>query len=316
MSKYYGREAIKLFAKMVSPAISKFSSPPAGDNYSAAGPVFIIGAPRTGSTILYQLLTNELNVTYIDNLVDIFYRNFFTAFKMSSRLFGSKPHNCFKSVHGNTWKCGLHAPSECGEFWYQWLPRERHYVTAKDVSKKVLENIRGNIIAPITHFGKPFVLKNLNAGLRLSLMHASIPEAKFIFVKRDPVDTAISILNGREKVHGTLDKWWSLIPPDYEDLLTLSPAQQVVNQIYRIEKQIVSDLTLFPEDHSIEVNYQDIMTSYKDMIEKMREFIGVDTQYRQGVENPNLREQKGSKHRLKSELEAIVKDFDWNNYSR
>ena len=314
-SKNYTRETLKLFAKLVSPAVSMFSPIPVEEGFTDAKPVFIIGAPRTGSTILYQLLTNELDVTYIDNFVDIFHRNFLAAFKLSSRLFGSKPHNCFKSVHGNTWKCGLHAPSECGEFWYQWLPRDRHYITAEDVSDKTIEEIRNNINAPLAHFKKPFVFKNMNAGLRLKLLHKTNPDAKFIFVKRDPVDTAISILNVREKIHGTIDKWWSLIPPGYEELLTMRPVGQVVRQIYRIEKQIISDLKIFPDESTIEVNYMEIMSSYKDVMETLRNFTGESTQYRQGAANPNLREQKDSTHELRNEIETTVKDLDWDDYT-
>ncbi len=60
-------------------------------------PIFIIGAPRTGSTILYQTLTNKLDILYIDNLVDKFHRNLFFGFWLSSKLYKHKPHNCFTS---------------------------------------------------------------------------------------------------------------------------------------------------------------------------------------------------------------------------
>ena len=87
-----------------------------------AFPVFIIGAPRTGSTFLYQSITNSLDVAYIDNLVELFYDSFCAGFFISKALYGNKPHNNFVSYHGNTRRLGgLHAPSECGAFWYRWL---------------------------------------------------------------------------------------------------------------------------------------------------------------------------------------------------
>src|SRR6056297_1278708 len=76
-------------------------------------PVFIIGAPRTGSTILYQALTNLYDVLYIDNLVCRFHRNLFLGFRVSNRIYGAKPHNSFSSYHGRT--RGGHSPSECGQ---------------------------------------------------------------------------------------------------------------------------------------------------------------------------------------------------------
>ena len=86
-------------------------------------------------------------------------------------------------------------------------------------------------------------------------------------------------------------------------------------QIYGIEKQINSDLKLFSEDNTLTVNYSDIMASYKNVMESIREFIDDSTQYRQGALNPNLKEQKGSTHELKEKIEEIVKDMDWNDYS-
>ena len=43
-------------------------------------PIFIIGAPRTGSTIFYQTLTNQLNVLYINNFICLLNKNLFFGF--------------------------------------------------------------------------------------------------------------------------------------------------------------------------------------------------------------------------------------------
>ena len=43
-------------------------------------PVFIIGSPRSGSTILYQLITNYLDVLYVDNLINLSRGNLFFGF--------------------------------------------------------------------------------------------------------------------------------------------------------------------------------------------------------------------------------------------
>ena len=68
-------------------------------------------------------------------------------------------------------------------------------------------------------------------------------------------------------------------------------------------------------NNTIIVNYMDVMASYKDVIKNLRDFIGATIQYRQGANNPNLREQKGSTHNLKNEIENIVKDLDWDGYT-
>ena len=98
--------------------------------------VFIVGEPRTGSTIFYQIITNYFNVAYPDNLVNFYRRNAFIGFALSKFIFNGRAHNCYSSNFGNTDNCGLHAPNEFGQFWYRWLPRDRHFVTSETISKK------------------------------------------------------------------------------------------------------------------------------------------------------------------------------------
>ena len=161
-------------------------------------PVFIIGAPRTGSTILYQTLTNQLDVLYVDNLTCRFEKNFFFGFCLSDKLFKQKAHNCFKSNHGDTTKCGLHAPSECGGFWYRWLPLDRHFIDYDDITDDMVSEIRDEITTIINYFDKPLVFKNLNAGQRLRLLSKCFPDAKFIFMKREFIFTAQSIIKAKK----------------------------------------------------------------------------------------------------------------------
>lgn len=68
-------------------------------------PVFIIGAPRTGSTILYQM---NLNVS----ILTTYLVNFFFGFWLRKKLFCNKAHDSFNSNLGDTQ--GYNSPSECG----------------------------------------------------------------------------------------------------------------------------------------------------------------------------------------------------------
>ena len=42
--------------------------------YQREYPVFIIGLPRSGSTLLFQLLINNFKFSYFTNLVNVFFR--------------------------------------------------------------------------------------------------------------------------------------------------------------------------------------------------------------------------------------------------
>lgn len=314
-SKFYSREILKRIAGISAPLINNFTGKQKIEmqNEGEYHPVFIIGAPRTGSTILYQIISNELDILYIDNLIDAFYRNFLWAFKLSDKLFNAKSHNCFKSIHGNTWKCGLHAPSECGEFWYQWLPREKHFIDYKDTDSIVMQSIQTELYSVINFFDKPLLMKNLNAGQRLRLLCQVCPDAKFISVVRDKIDTANSILNSRRKSGVKEGDWWSVKPKDFENLLGLNEHEMVIRQIYYLEKQISEDIKLFPSSNYIVINYDEINENYISVVNKVKNFIGGKIQFRTNRVKPGI---SGSKNIMDNSDITLLKKYyqklDWD----
>lgn len=276
-------------------------------------PIFIIGAPRTGSTVLYQTITNNFDVSYIDNLACMFHRNLFFGMWLSNKLFRNKPHNCFKSIHGNTWKTGgFHAPSECGQFWYRWLPKERHFIDYDEITDFVVRKIRKNIFAIINYFDKPFIFKNMNVGQRLRLIHEIDPDSKLIWVKRDPIGTCLSILKVKNDLYHDINKWWSIKPKSYKDIKDLKPFKQVVLQVYNIEKQINKDLKLFNYNNVSIVHYEDFRQNPDEAIRALK----VEAAKRSISKNVKLEEQaSGSINSFyKKEIEREVNLLDWDDY--
>lgn len=213
----------------------------------SAQPIFIVGAPRTGSTILYQALTNAFDVTYIDNTACKWNRNLLFGLWLSDRKYGNKPHDNFDADHGNTQRFGGHSPSECGEFWYRWCPRDRHFIDYEDITQSMVAGIGREINRSTRYFGRPFLFKNLNAGQRLRLIAQIFPAARIVYIKRDHVFVLRSILAARAKLGLKEGQWWSVKPKGYRHLMTLPEAEMCARQILDIERQVEEDLSLFPQ---------------------------------------------------------------------
>jgi len=279
-------------------------------------PIFIIGAPRTGSTILYQIITDIFDVLYTNNLIDILNKNFYFAFWLSSKLFHNKPHNCYTSYFGDTWHCGIMAPSECGSFWYRWLPDEKHFIRKNEISKKSVNEIRNNIFSVINKYNKPLLLKNINAGLRMEFISEIAPNAKFIFIKRNPLYTAQSILLVRKKIYNDESKWWSLMPKNYIELKDLDFCEQVVKQIYYIEKQIFEDSRLFPAKNFMKINYSEFCNNFYEIIDKLHSFIGRSVKKRDSVKKVELKfsETQYIDNITFNKIKNEVDKLDWINY--
>lgn len=268
------------------------------DSKTIPQPVFIIGAPRTGSTILYQALTNAYQFAYIDNTACFWHQNLRFGFWLSTRKYSGTPHNNFQAEYGSTNEYGGHAPSECGSFWYRWLPRNRHFIDHDEISAKAIRELRKEVLGVSAYSNQPLLFKNLNAGQRLRFIKKAFPEAKFIFVRRDPRFVTRSILKGRNKVAIREGKWWGIMPPNFMHLISLPEKEMCVAQVFYIEKQIEEDLRLFPGHNIKVIHYQEFS---EQSISELTRWVGVDDRsggslpkfkkdIRSDLETPELKE--------------------------
>lgn len=280
-------------------------------------PIFIIGAPRTGSTILYQAITNLYDVLYVDNLVCKFHQNFFFGFWLSNKTYGNQPHNNYEADHGNTHMHGLRAPSECGQFWYRWLPKDHHYIEADEIQDGKLEEIRKEITAVINYFDKPIVFGNNNAGLRIKMINKIFPKSKYIMALRDPLSVASSLLKARMKFYDSYEKWWSLMPSNHLYLKQLDFAEQVVMQYFWINKNIKDDVTtLNKREYLMEVEHQKFCEDFSGNISSIETFLDIGTK-RKHVQRPKLKYQSNSidDEKLEDKLKLIIDSLDFDDYT-
>lgn len=303
--------------KYLSPIISIFENKKI-KKYSKQNPnhspIFIIGPPRSGSTILYQLITNFFNVNYIDNLIHLSRNNLFFGFWLSNLFFKNKNHNTFKSDYGNTQKFGLHAPSEGGNIWYRWFSKNEAYFQIDSLSNIKIKAIHNTMNSILNKYNKPLVIKNLMFSQRIQVLSQTCPNAKFIVIKRSPEYNAQSIYKAR--LNQSKHEWWSTQPKNYKELLHLSLIEQAVNQVFLLEKQIDEDLNLFPKENIIIIKYEDLINDCKKTLDNLIEFI--NTNKRIDYSNVKLTSENEIKINPKdfNIILDTVNKFDWENYKK
>lgn len=69
-------------------------------------PIFILGLPRTGSTLLYQLCARRFQTCYLSNFMMKDPQKWFELASLSYYFFGCHPPNCYSSDYGesNRWR--------------------------------------------------------------------------------------------------------------------------------------------------------------------------------------------------------------------
>ena len=217
-------------------------------------PIFIIGPPRCGSTLLYQLLTHRYKFAYLQNRMQS--HNYSIALHAGKHIDANKVYNSdFQSTHGVT--KNPNGPHEGGYFWRRFYPRNVHdYVSEHTLSTIESFEIRNTLKFLERHFSVPFLSKNMEAGLRLHSLQKLFPEALYIVVKRDPRATASSLIKVRLDMYGTKEEWWSIRPKEYKDLIKHPYYEQVAYQVVYIYKAIFEDLP--HNSRRIDIQYEDL----------------------------------------------------------
>lgn len=270
-------------------------------------PIFIIGAPRCGSTILYQILSNHLDVLYFNNLSHILHKNILASFSLSKLLFKNNPHKSFKSNTGNT--KGLNAPSECHLFWYRFLPKGDHYLKEDDIENSIINKIQQEIFSLTNKYKKNLLIKNLPMGMRLEIIKKFAPNAKFIFITRNIRQNAYSIIKARKKKNIQKNEWWSVKPKNYKNLLKLEEEEKAIAQIHYINNQIKKDLKLFPKKNIIQINYSEFINNTDNLINEIKKFINCN--YKTQKENISLSESINNiPNKVNEKLTNAIQKYD------
>ncbi|MGM0478972.1 MAG: sulfotransferase [Bacteroidota bacterium] len=280
MKKYFKRVyRVQLIyyriASLCSPLLSLFENRWKVSDEHSNTPIFILGVPRSGSTYTYQLVTSVFNVNYIDNLIDVFHKNIRFAFKLSKWVYKGKRHQVFKSEFGNTMSYSWHAPSECGPFWYQYFPRSSYYISPDNIKEVDLEAFSSDIHWLSNKFSEPTVFKNLMVSGRIYALHKACPNAKFLFIKRDPFFNAQSIIQARRKLGIPENEWWSAKPYNYEELKSLPLIEKIAKQVFYLEKQIEDDLEKFFSEQFEIIHYEDYKQGLSKNLCKISNFMGL-----------------------------------------
>ena len=229
-------------------------------------PIFIIGAPRSGSTVLFQAIISKYQVSYLSNIHALFCKQICIASKIVKIMhkFGFQYHGSFKSHYG--FSPGFLGPSEGGVTFRDWFgdadfnPGE-HALECDKIKCLVSSVCKIN--------RGPFISKNLFNSMRLFEITKCFPDPFFIWIQRDTAATAQSILNMRKKQSDDVNTWVSVEVPNQEKLLELPPLEQVVWQVVLIERYIEEFFLKQNSLRCIKVRYEDFCAKPEEIIDEL-----------------------------------------------
>jgi hypothetical protein len=167
-------------------------------------------------------------------------------------------------------------PFSAYRFWERFLPdiaRHDRPLTADDVPTEAIEPLRENIARLVRYQGKRRFVTKVTGWARMAYFNRIFPDARFIYLKRDPVAIMSSWVNaGWLNVTADIDSeaWeWGQVPAAYRDIWKELGGGPLLSAAIKTQLDI-DDLrrnTAQFSDRCLEVNYEDLV---RDPLTTMR----------------------------------------------
>jgi hypothetical protein len=233
--------------------------------------VFILGSPRTGSTLVYQILVNAFDFCYFSNFVnDKFAEHPVIGVALSLYLNQQAPVS-YQSEYGKTQ--GDDGPSEGSLVFRNWFggahpSQTRSCEVLSDKKTHLLLTMKG--IHKLT--GRAILTKNAWNCFRIRALTELFPNIHFIWNRRDIGESAFSDLKARYVKGGSPTSWNSATTANYQTIQKRPHWEQVVEQQYEYNESIEHDLKRFCPEQYLELWYEDVCQETAGELERIRQF--------------------------------------------
>ncbi len=226
-----------------------------GDQGEIPSCLMIVSPPRSGSTIIYQVLVRAIPSVYISNFHILFPGNA-SSYLLKKNLFGKKLTR-FSNYYGYTSSFrDVYEGNEIVEALFcddadERLIRERfrRFVRRMQASRE-----------------RPLIFKNVRAYPHIFRLHQAVPEITFLRIQRDTEQVVQSVVRAYYEL-GTFHP----IPQSLMNCQINDPVEFAVRQILEIERVIDMQMGKIPGDKWIEWRYEDFCVNTWPTIEDLAE---------------------------------------------
>lgn len=219
--------------------------------------VFVLGAPRTGSTIMYQVLASAFRLPFLSNAINDRSSDAPADGLALEHAAADRRRILGVSRFGKTE--GPNQPSEASRVMQRWFGGGHpSQVVSADLLPGQEEDLVRTMVSAFTLYGRPLVIKNPWNCFRVSAIARALPNARFVWIRRDISAAAKSDLHARYVIGRSPMAWSSATPHNVESLRSRPYWVQVVENQFEFSVALERALNADAAGRFLEVWYEDL----------------------------------------------------------
>jgi hypothetical protein len=218
-------------------------------------PVFIVAAPRSGSTLLFETLASSSQLCTV----------------------GGEAHWLVEGIESLR-------PGAPGIDSNRLTAAHASDAIANDIREQILSRLQDQSGQALSAPGaRRFLEKTPKNALRIPFFNHIFPDARFVFLWRDPRENISSIMEAWRsgqwrtypKLEGFDGPWSLLLPPGWRDMNGQPLAEIAAWQWRATNAQILDDLQILAPERWTVVQYSDLVNEPAGTVGKVCEFLGI-----------------------------------------
>ncbi|RXK03735.1 hypothetical protein CRV02_00650 [Arcobacter sp. CECT 8989] len=280
--------------------------------------LFILGLPRSGTTLIGQILFNCLNVNCVDELSSKFWKVPLVGAHLSKYVLGDFKSNNYESFYGRA--LNFANPHEFSWFWHEYLEKDETHKLYNSITNDNLHKLSKKINQLSNIYQQSLVYKPLDLFFPvLENLENFNKKSFFIYIDRNELDIGMSILKARQINNKNINDWWSSYPleNDYIKIKNMDPFTQIAGQIFFLKRHFFKLLDNIPEDRLIIISYEklcsdpyntlnSIITKINKINENKLSIINKPKEFVKRKHNYNENDLK----KMESKLKLIKKEYN------
>ncbi len=246
-----------------------FPDPPVGRN------VFVVGAPRSGTTLLTQMVSCAFDIGYINNVAASWWQSPAAGVVYANRLVTERRFAGVSNFGGTS---GPAEPHEFGGFWrnklgYRDMLQQESHDPDWDGLLRSLDQIGQ------AWEGRSVLFKVFQLVWHLQEIHQRRPETKWIWVQRDLPSNAQSL---RKLIELRGETWTSAVPlKAIREFSDASDLERSVAQIVFYCEWLEQQFAAIPSSAVLRVQLSDLAAEPRQQLQRVGDFVEQDLRIEQ-----------------------------------